>query len=324
MKQSEVKRFAKKELKEAGYSPVLENGFIYAEGNIPVMLLAHMDTVFKSPPSNIQKVGNVIHADNGLGADDRAGIYAILDIVEKGYRPHILFLEDEEIGGVGAKLFAKSSIKPNINYMVELDRRGVQDAVFYDCDNEEFTNYILAFGFKEAYGSFSDISTIAPELGVAGVNLSIGYSLEHTKSEFLALDVLSKTTEKVIEMLKDNNKVKFEYIDGYDYNSEWLRVYNAYYGKSKKKKNKKKIISTPKYTVDSGCSSRICDFGYIITAEGDIIDASYSKKYALGSDNRVYTYAGQQLYGAEWVDDDWNTVFFERFDEEGDEYDDVF
>lgn len=316
MKQSEVKRYAKKELKNYGYNPILQDGFLYAEGNVPVMLLAHMDTVFKNKPENIKRTGSILSASAGLGADDRAGIYAILDIVDQGFLPHILLLEDEEIGGVGAKMFTKSGIKPKINYMVELDRRGVDDAVFYDCDNVDFTNYILSFGFKDNYGSFSDISTVAPYLGIAGVNLSIGYSLEHTKSEFLSLDVLTKTIEKVTQMLSDNNIVVFEYIESYSSDYErYLAIYSQYTS-NKKKKRKSKIKSTPKYCYDDGTSSIPCTYGYIIECDGTIIDASYSVKFALGSDDRIYTYAGQVVYGAEWVDDDWNTIFFERAVEE--------
>lgn len=38
-----------------------------------------------------------------LGSDDRAGVYAIIQIIEAGYKPHVIFTTDEEIGAVGAQ-----------------------------------------------------------------------------------------------------------------------------------------------------------------------------------------------------------------------------
>ena len=49
MEQREVKKYAKKVLKQHGYTPNLGDGFIMAQGDLPVILVAHMDTVFKTP-----------------------------------------------------------------------------------------------------------------------------------------------------------------------------------------------------------------------------------------------------------------------------------
>jgi putative aminopeptidase FrvX len=64
----------------------------------------------------------------GIGGDDRAGVYMIMQIL-KAARCHVLFCEDEETGGNGAREFTKSSIHPEIHYIVELDRRDTNDAV---------------------------------------------------------------------------------------------------------------------------------------------------------------------------------------------------
>ena len=54
-----------------------------------------------------------------------------------------------------------------LKFIVKIDRRGNHDAVYYDCDNLEFEKCITSKGFKTAFGSFSDISYVALELGVA-------------------------------------------------------------------------------------------------------------------------------------------------------------
>lgn len=135
----------------------------------------------------------------------------ILQIIRK-HRCHVLFCEDEETGGVGAQEFATSDIRPEVNYIVELDRHGSNDAVFYDCDNPEFTQFVTGFGFKEDMGSFSDISIIAPTLKVAAVNISAGYYREHSRHEYVDLRVMEKNIGLVGKMVSSPAE-KFEYIE---------------------------------------------------------------------------------------------------------------
>jgi hypothetical protein len=195
--------------------------YLVAAGDIPVCLVAHLDTVFDS-----QKESKEIYYDDekgvmwspqGLGTDDRAGVFAILKILQSGYRPYIIFTQDEETGGLGAKALVHRFRKlpwKKLKYMIELDRRGSQDCVFYDCDNKEFTQYIEAFGFKLDWGSYSDISDIAPEWGVAAVNLSVGYWDEHSYSERLVTQWLENTIAKVKKMLDVVDQApEFEYIE---------------------------------------------------------------------------------------------------------------
>ena len=152
-----------------------------------------------------------------LGADDRAGVYAIIQIIEAGYKPHVIFTTDEEIGAAGSQALVTQ--KPdcpleNLKAIFQLDRRGSDDCVFYDCDNPDFTKYVESFGFKEAYGSFSDISVIAPAWGVAAANLSVGYYNEHQKIEILKVRELEKTIERVKKILDNaENMLSYTYIE---------------------------------------------------------------------------------------------------------------
>ena len=155
----------------------------------------------------------------GLGADDRAGVYAILRILKTGLRPHVIFTTDEEKGGIGAYSIAIKcqDFFNKIKYIIELDRQGSHDCVFYECNNRDFVRYVESFGFFEELGSFSDISYICPEWKVAGVNLSIGYKNEHSYVETLHISHFFATIDKVIKMLKDAEQAPyFEYIPNYD------------------------------------------------------------------------------------------------------------
>lgn len=201
------------ELIQMGYETQTKKGFLYAKGSLPILLVAHLDTVHKELVKNIcySTDGNIVMSPEGIGGDDRAGIYMILQIIKK-YPCHVLFCEDEEIGCVGAHYFAQSDITPEINYIVELDRRGSNDAVFYDCNNQNFTSFVTGFGFKEELGSFSDISVVAPKLKVAAVNISAGYYAEHTQHEYIDLKAMNNNIERVGQMISTSSE-KFEYIE---------------------------------------------------------------------------------------------------------------
>ena len=229
LRQDPLKKVLARFLKKH-YSRVVETkDYLFAEGDIPIALTAHMDTVFKDPPKEIffDTRLNAMISPDGLGADDRAGIFAIIQIVRSGLRPHVIFTTDEEIGGVGAYMLANDGNPfKDLRYVIELDRRGAQDCVFYDCDNQEFIDYIEGFGFNWAWGSFSDISFICPQWKIAGVNLSVGYRDEHTYSEVLFIGQLLSTIEKVKKMLKENDIPKFKYIENknkkfYDLKSQY-------------------------------------------------------------------------------------------------------
>lgn len=244
------------------YSNLTYTGdYLYAIGDIPIGLVAHVDTVFPEPPEDIyyDREKGVMWSPQGLGADDRAGVFAILKIIQSGLRPTIIFTTDEEVGGLGAVQLVKDFPEcpiPNLKYLIQLDRRGTNDCVFYDCYNEDFITYVESFGFIEAFGTFSDIAELCPAWDVVGVNLSIGYENEHTKYETLHLKPWMATIEKVKRMLKEKDIPDFEYIEySYSYNgTKW--------GYDEKYKNW--YDYTPHYRCKS-CGKSFCEYEVIPT-----------------------------------------------------------
>ena len=206
-------------LKKKYDTVIVKKEYIYAPGDIPVALVAHMDTVFNYPPKNIyfDKEAGIIWSPEGLGADDRAGVFSIVKILQHGYRPTVIFTADEEIGGLGAMQLVKDFNNPttDLNFIIELDRRGELDCVFYECDNKSFVDFIEDYGFIQNFGTYSDICEICEVWGVAGTNLSIGYQDEHSVSETLNVNVMMYTIKKVENILKDfetKEIPKFKYI----------------------------------------------------------------------------------------------------------------
>ena len=149
---------------------VSEKNFILVHGDAPIMLVAHLDTVHGEPVRIIckSKDKNFLMSPQGIGGDDRCGVYAIAKIHELApKKPWLLFTCDEEVGGLGANNFCflhKHGKLPKgvdeMKCLVEIDRRVSHDAVYYSCDNLEFERYVTGKGFVTACGSFSDISVI--------------------------------------------------------------------------------------------------------------------------------------------------------------------
>ena len=220
LNQTQLLKAIKKYLKGLYEEVYASNKYIVAVGEIPIALVAHLDTVFKVPPQDIyyDKAKNVMWSPDGLGADDRAGVYAIVQILKAGFRPTVVFTTDEELGCIGSNdLIGKMPKAPTeLKYIIQLDRRGSNDCVFYDCFNPDFNKYVEKFGFVTNFGSFSDISLLCPMWGVAGVNLSIGYYNEHSVSEILNIGQMFDTIKKVKNMLIFSDDAdNFKYISKY-------------------------------------------------------------------------------------------------------------
>jgi hypothetical protein len=171
--------------------------------------------------------GDTISSPQGIGGDDRNGVYSVLEVAKR-YNCSVLFCEQEEVGGVGAEKFIKAKLAKSLefNYIIEFDRKGNNDAVFYNCDNPEFEEFITRDFYTTAYGSFSDISVLAPFFDCAAVNLSCGYYKAHTKDEYVVISEMETSIEEACNILaRTTAEDKFEYIEA-DYG------YGSYYGYS--------------------------------------------------------------------------------------------
>lgn len=226
LKQEKLKKVIRLFLEKNNYTNICETkDYVYAEGDIPIALVAHLDTVFPSPPKHIfyDRVENVMWSPNGLGADDRAGVFAIMQILRDGLRPHVIFTTDEEKGCLGSLVLSKKDMPfKELKYLIQLDRSGANDCVFYECNNAHFIDYVEKFGFLTDIGSFSDISALCPSWKIAGVNLSIGYYHEHYETEHLDVSAMLFTIKRVKKMLMDSDSVdQFKYIPSYKSRYQW-------------------------------------------------------------------------------------------------------
>ena len=233
MSQESLKEYLFEQLLETHNGAVNKDGFLYAQGKFPVLLVAHLDTVHDNLPGKIKFKNGKFSSPNGIGGDDRCGVFMILEIV-KQINCSVLFCEDEEVGGVGAEKFISTQLASELvgkfNYIIEFDRKGSDDAVFYNCDNPQFEDFITKHFYKTNYGSFSDISIVAPFLQCAAVNLSCGYYKAHTKQEYVVWDEMINSIYEALKIIGCTTEDDvFEYIEcennywfyGYDYNYEY-------------------------------------------------------------------------------------------------------
>lgn len=199
--------------------------YIYAVGNIPICLTAHLDTVF-SHDRNKQIVikGETITSPDGLGADDRVGVYMILKLIKK-YKCNVLFLEDEECGHSGAVHFIAGPYKDMFmkqnNFCIDLDMAGSKILTFYETTNKDFqddvTNILDDYKVRDPKLGASDLIelTIGWEkdgrngkqyyegTNVASFNIGVGYYKEHTLDEYVRFSEI-KTAISDVERIINN------------------------------------------------------------------------------------------------------------------------
>lgn len=217
----------------------LYNAYSYGQGDYrsvyipgkrkdPVLLVAHADTVWQDSP-NIKiaykngmffsdertrgltkKENNPYVGGFGIGADDRAGIAMLWLLKDLG---HSLLITNCEENGCLSSIYRMSSSREaeliqNHNFIVQLDRKGKNDLVFYNVGTEEFVRYCEeSTGYKFAEGSSTDIKVLCEK--IPGVNISVGYQNEHTCNEVLNLRWWLSTYNTLLGWLSSNNIPKF-------------------------------------------------------------------------------------------------------------------
>ncbi|KIL42830.1 hypothetical protein KP77_34600 [Jeotgalibacillus alimentarius] len=209
-REGKVRAYLTEELKSLGFNYTVDAaGNLLAEkkfGNGPVVLLnAHMDTVDRiAEGREIIKNGSDWSSSEGiLGADDRAGIAAILMALKTfGRRDFmgtlkVIFTVEEETGLNGARAVNESFLW-NTEAAFVLDRRGSGDLVTHNAFRHfctaEFGEWLETIAAEEGFSEFRTVqggssdTAIWAAHGLQAVNMSIGYMNEHTEDEVLNVD----------------------------------------------------------------------------------------------------------------------------------------
>lgn len=126
----------------------------------------------------------------GLGADDKNGIWIALKCLQKYDAIKIAFFVGEEVGCVGSNA-ADLTFFEDCRFVIQPDRRGVSDLItqisWENLCSEEFLSDIQpeCFGYKPTEGLMTDIEILRENgLSLSCINLSCGYYEPHTDHEF--------------------------------------------------------------------------------------------------------------------------------------------
>ena len=204
---------AEEHLEPLGAKKHESGNWVIKVGESKSCFTAHLDTVHKE--DGVQKIvhdttSNTVYKDDGepLGADDAAGVWLLINMIECNVPGLYLFTVGEECGCVGSELIASTypSMLDGIERVISFDRRGTSDVIVsqlsQECCSAEFAIDLcekLGMGHKLEQGVFTDSASF---MGLVSecTNISVGYYNEHTKEEMLDLGYLGQLKEKVINL----------------------------------------------------------------------------------------------------------------------------
>lgn len=165
-----------------------------------------------------------------LGADDGAGIWIMLEMIDAEVPGLYIFHRGEEMGGIGSDFIVDKYplLVENIDRAIAFDRRGKHDIITHQagqrCCSDEFA---WALGelfanhnpelmmFPCSGGVFTDTASyvgLIPEC----TNLSVGYDNEHTVNEELDLTHVQELRNACVSIDWESLPTIREAIDEYD------------------------------------------------------------------------------------------------------------
>lgn len=149
----------------------------------------------------------------GLGADDKNGIWVALKCLLKYDVIKVAFFVGEEIGCIGSNA-ANMDFFTDCRFVLQCDRRGFDDfiteASLTELCSDAFFKATCCdwFGYKKAHGMMTDVMTLKDNgLNVSCANISCGYYQPHTDDEFTikydllnCLDLVEYIIENCLEV----------------------------------------------------------------------------------------------------------------------------
>ena len=197
------------------------------------VVVAHIDQVQNAHSRDFEalEMGGIIvgyseksRAQQGLGADDKNGIWVALKCLLRFNIIKVALFVSEEVGCVGSSA-ADMTFFDDARFVLQCDRRGAHDLIteagWTDLCSREFVKAISPelYGYKEESGMLTDVLTLKESgLKVSCLNLSCGYYEPHTNYEFTNVDDLLNCfafVEHIILTCKDVYPHEYSYSNYY-------------------------------------------------------------------------------------------------------------
>lgn len=149
------------------------------------------------------------HQIEGLGADDKNGIFICLEALKKYDCVKTVFFREEETGCKGSSN-CEMAFFDDCRYVIQCDRRGNSDFVtsigYTDLCSERFIRDASPerWGYKEADGMMTDVEILKENgLPVSAINMSCGYYNPHTDEEITVKRDLEKCWRLVQHIIEE-------------------------------------------------------------------------------------------------------------------------
>lgn len=190
-------------------------------GDFPCVV-AHMDQVQEFHSNDFQcfVCGDTIlgysqskKRQEGLGADDKNGIFVALECLRKFDNIKLAFFTEEECGTIGSSA-ADISFFDDCRFVVQCDRKGNSDFVdnifSMSLCSEEFIHdtEMEKFGYAPHAGGLTDVYALSENfLDVSCCNMSCGYYNPHTDEEVTSISDLERCRDFVFHIIENCKKV---------------------------------------------------------------------------------------------------------------------
>lgn len=172
----------------------------------------------------------------GLGADDKVGLWIGLKCLQEFECIKLAFFVQEEVGCKGSEQ-ADMSFFEDCRFVIEPDRRGNEDLItqigWTPLCSEEFLKDVgfEQFGYKEAEGMMTDIEALKDNgLAISCINLSCGYYKPHTDQEFIYKPAVENCLNFMEHIVRTCTKV-YPHFDTTSYyeKQNYYDLYDDYY-----------------------------------------------------------------------------------------------
>ena len=218
-------------------------------GESDILFCSHLDTVGPATSVPVSHVvdGDIIKTDGKtiLGADDKAGVVIMLQMIEKNIPGTYYFFYGEEKGCKGSSQVSqkiqdsKNDKLKGIRKVIAFDRMGYDSIITHQmeqrCCSDEFgdalANELNKNGFNyslDTTGMYSDSAEFA-DIFSECTNISVGYFNQHRIDEYQNIDFLKKLADTCCKInwaalpaVRDPKRI--EYVDSYYYGKKKKRV----------------------------------------------------------------------------------------------------
>lgn len=247
-KEKRMRRFVKRWVRDNVPNAIVEQDSI---GNVYItrgecetypIVVAHLDQVQKFHSKDFEALvaGNIIlgwspktRSQQGLGADDKNGIWVALKTLKHFKHVKVALFVQEEVGCIGSDKADMDFFK-DARFVLQCDRRNGSDLIteagWTELCSKQFVEAIQPelFGYKPTSGMLTDVLTLKENgLGVSCLNISCGYYEPHTDYEITVVSELMNCLDfvwHIIRTCKDVYPHEFSYYRKY-YEDKYNSIY---------------------------------------------------------------------------------------------------